>query len=77
MCGSAGEDWSYTYYYTAPAQSTLLPVTGMPFTVTATSTLSPEVRAYTHSFAFAPAYTLDEQGDDYYLYLPLVLRNSN
>lgn len=37
MYGSAGEDWSYTYYYTAPAQSTLLPVTGLPFTVIADS----------------------------------------
>ncbi len=112
ITADSSQGWSYTYYYTAPAQSELLLATGLPFTVTAgpqsgyihpgcvgimavhtptissddkmretftltaTSTLSPEVRAYTHSFAFAPAYTLNEHGDDYhfYIYLPLVLR---
>ncbi len=46
------------------------------FTITATSTVSPSVRASAVSFALAPGYKLDEGGaPPYTLYLPLVLRS--
>jgi hypothetical protein len=39
------------------------------FTITATSTISPEVQATTYSFAFAPSYQLNE---GFRVYLPVV-----
>lgn len=46
-------------------------------TVTATSTVSPEVRASIVSFALAPGYTLNESAIEYdhFLYLPLAFRS--
>jgi hypothetical protein len=45
------------------------------FSLTATSTISPEVRASSHSFALAPGYELNEEGAaEFVVYLPLVVK---
>lgn len=47
------------------------------FIVTATSAVSPTVRASGYSFVFGQNYQLNEGGGGFKVYLPIVLREKN
>jgi hypothetical protein len=57
----------------APTIATTSTVVRETFMLSATSTVSPEVRADTVSMALAPGYQLNEKGE-VGIYLPLILR---